>query len=124
METMFDLLQHARTWGELPALSRLTDGEKEVVTFRRLCDDIERYARGYMELGLKAGDKVALFSSNTINWVAVTLGMNVTGIVYVPRGENASAQDMGYILEHSDAKAVIVENEAVLKKLNGARPGR
>jgi long-chain acyl-CoA synthetase len=124
METMFDLLRHARAWGERPALSRLTDGKKEVITFTRLCDDIERYARGYMELGLKKGDKVALFSSNTINWVALTLGMNVTGIVYVPRGENASAQDMDYILGHSGAKMVIVENEAVLKKLNGARRGK
>lgn len=120
METMFQLLQHARGWGERPALSRLADGEKETVTFSRLCDDIERYARGYMALGLGKGDKVALFSSNNINWVALTLGMNVTGIVYVPRGENASIEDMDYIIEHSDAKMVIVENEAVLKKLRSA----
>jgi long-chain acyl-CoA synthetase len=124
METMADLVGDMKKWGETTALSEISGGERFEISFVRLHEDIHAYARGYLQLGLKKGDRVAVFSSNNINWVAFTLGMNVTGIINVPRGENSTAADMSYIIEHSEARYVIVENGFVLKKLLAERPAR
>ena len=121
METMWDLVTHVKKWGETVALSEIREEKRIKISFQRLYEEILEYARGYLELGLKKGDKVAVFSSNNINWVGFTLGMNVTGIINVPRGENSSRDDMSYIIQHSDARFAIVENEFVLKKLDAKR---
>jgi long-chain acyl-CoA synthetase len=122
MDTMWDLVTHMKKWGERIALSEVREEKRNTISFHRLYEDILDYARGYLELGLKKSDKIAVFSSNNINWVGFTLGMNITGIINVPRGENSSADDMSYIIEHSDARFAIVENEFVLKKLEAHRP--
>jgi long-chain acyl-CoA synthetase len=122
METMWDLLTHMKKWGDRAALSEVRDEKRLEISFNQLYRDILDYTRGYLELGMKKGDKIAVFSSNNINWVGFTLGMNVTGIINVPRGENSSADDMSYIIEHSDARFAIIENDFVLKKLDAHRP--
>jgi long-chain acyl-CoA synthetase len=113
---MADLVESAREWGDRPALSCLVDGKKQVISFTDLCEEINSFSRGFLEMGLKKGDRVAVFSSNTVRWVSFSLGMNITGIINVPRGENASEEDMNFITEHSGARIAIVENEAVFKK--------
>jgi len=120
---MADLVLHARKWEGRTALSCLEGRKRREISFRDLCDDIEAFSRGFLELGLKKGDRVAVFSSNNVSWLPLTLGMNLTGIINVPRGENAHADDMAYIVEHSGSVLAIVENESVLGKLDpGAHP--
>jgi len=116
IHTMADLVEFSKKWGDRPALSCLVDGKKQIISFTELCEEINSFSRGFVEMGLKKGDRVAVFSSNTVRWVSFSLGMNNTGIINVPRGENASEEDMNYITEHSGARIAIVENETVLKK--------
>jgi long-chain acyl-CoA synthetase len=121
MKTMADLVSHARMWGDRTALSCMQGGTRLEISFTELCDDIEAFGRGFVELGLKKGDRVAVFSSNNTNWLPLTLGMNLAGVINVPRGENVHEDDMAYIVEHSGAVLAIVEKGTVLAKLDRRR---
>jgi long-chain acyl-CoA synthetase len=116
IQTMAELVEYAKKWGGRPALSCLVQGKKHIISFNELCDDIVNFSRGFIEMGLEKGDRVVVFSSNNIRWLSFSLGMNNTGIINVPRGENASEEAMDYIVEHSGARIAIVENETVYKK--------
>ncbi len=77
--------------------------------------DIARLARGLsarlVRLGLTRGDKVALMMNNGLDAATVFLGSMYAGFVIVPINVRAGASQIGYTLEHSDAKIVFVVEE-------------
>ncbi|MFW5852445.1 MAG: AMP-dependent synthetase/ligase, partial [Nanoarchaeota archaeon] len=87
------------------------DNEKHTITYNELYNSILNYSSAFLEMGLKKGDKVALISDNNPEWISLSLGMNYAGIIDVPRGNDASRQEIDHIVQHSDAKAVILENK-------------
>lgn len=69
------------------------------------------------ELNLKKEDRVALLCDNRYEWNLLCLAIDTIGCVDVPRGCDATEQDLIYILTHSECKIVIVEHEKMLRKL-------
>lgn len=39
------------------------------------------------------------------------------GSVDVPRGDDSTSEELNYIIEHSESKAVLVENKYVFEKI-------
>ncbi|TGK13811.1 long-chain fatty acid--CoA ligase [Leptospira fletcheri] len=67
--------------------------------------------------GLKRGDKVGLVCDNRTEWSLCSLGIVCAGGVDVPRGTDASPEDISYILGHTEAKIAFLEKNSVLQKL-------
>lgn len=88
-----------------------------MMSFRELYETGVRLATGLIDLGLKAHDHVAVLSENRIEWIITNYGIILSGAVDVPRGTDVTDGDIRYILPHSDAKMVFVENEVVLRKI-------
>ncbi|MBI4373812.1 MAG: long-chain fatty acid--CoA ligase, partial [Deltaproteobacteria bacterium] len=74
-------------------------------------------ARGLSSLGIKKGDKVALFSRTRVEWTLCDLAVLSLGAVTVPIYPSSTADQAAYILEHSDAALVIVEDVTLLEKV-------
>lgn len=66
--------------------------------------------------GIKAGDKVAIFSANRYEWWAADLGILSAGAINVPVYPTNTAKETQYILEDSDARICFVGTEDHLQK--------
>jgi long-chain acyl-CoA synthetase len=63
---------------------------------------------GLLSLGIKRGDKVATVTVNRPEWNFFDLGLAQIGAVHVPIYPTISIEDYRYILEHCEAKLVII----------------
>jgi long-chain acyl-CoA synthetase len=61
---------------------------------------------GLLKLGLRKGDVVGIIAENRPEWNIVDLGVIQIGCIVVPLYPNASSNDYGYVLQHSQAKVV------------------
>src|SRR6201998_4985692 len=74
-----------------------------------------------VELGVKPGDRVALFAANRPEWHTADFAINGAGAITVPIYFNESPDRMTYILKHSGAHVIVVAGEDQLKKLLACR---
>ena len=74
-----------------------------------------------VELGVKTGDRVGIFSANRPEWHTADFAVTGAGGVSVPIYFNESPQRMAYILNHSEAKIVFVSGSGQLQKLLACR---
>jgi long-chain acyl-CoA synthetase len=75
----------------------------------------------FVELGVKPGDRVGLFSANRPEWHTADFAINGAGAVTVPVYFNESPDRMKYILKHCGAKVVFVVGAPQLRKLLAVR---
>nr|WP_321405506.1 long-chain fatty acid--CoA ligase [uncultured Carboxylicivirga sp.] len=75
------------------------------------------FSYGLLELGLKKGDKIATVTNNRPEWNFVDMGMSMIGVVHVPIYPTISDEEYKYILEHSDAKILIVSDVTLYNRL-------
>ncbi len=80
--------------------------------------DWETYARrtaatmaGLRTLGVERGDKVAIHAENRPAWVFADLAIQAMGAISVGVYPTSPATEVEYLLTHSEAKVVIVEDE-------------
>jgi long-chain acyl-CoA synthetase len=91
------------------------------ITSAELLRRVAGLSMALVELGVKPGDRVALFSTNRPEWHTADFAITGAGGVTVPIYFNESSDRMTYILNHSGAKVVIVAGEPQLAKLLSCR---
>jgi len=74
-------------------------------------------AFGLAALGVDSGSSVAIFSANSIYWVAADIATICNGGISVPIYPTSSQSDIQYILENSEAQIVFVQNEELCRKV-------
>ena len=67
--------------------------------------------------GIQKGDKVAVISTNRPEWTITQMAVTQIGAVLVPIYPTITAEDYQYILQHCEAKLVILEGEIVMRKV-------
>ncbi len=82
--------------------------------YKQFADD---FSRGLLEMGFKKGDKILTISNNRPEWNFADMGMGQIGVVHVPVYPNMSDADHKYVLEHSDARMVIVSSKEYYDKI-------
>jgi acyl-CoA synthetase (AMP-forming)/AMP-acid ligase II len=80
-------------------------------TYPELNLRVNRLAHSLMALGLQKGDKVAVLLENSIEITEVYLAAAKTGLVIVPINFRLVSQEVEYIANNSDAKAIIVHDQ-------------
>ena len=70
-------------------------------------------ANGLLALGLSKGDRVALLAYNRVEWMEMYAGLARAGLVAVPLNFRLMTAEIDYILEHSGAVAMIVQDELI-----------
>lgn len=77
-------------------------------------------AYGLLALGIRKGDKVATVTPNRPEWNFMDMGMAMTGIVHVPVFTSLTEKEYCSILDHSDARIVIVGNSSIYRRVKPA----
>ncbi|MBU42149.1 MAG: long-chain fatty acid--CoA ligase [Spirochaetaceae bacterium] len=108
----------AETYGDKPAFAtRNKDKVFEAVSFKELYEMGLNLATGLIDLGVQAREHVGLLADNRLEWIVSDYAILIAGAADVPRGTDVTDADVTYILPHSDAKVVFVENKAVLDRV-------
>lgn len=91
------------------------------VTYRQVGDAAREIALGLMGLELSRGDRVAILSTTRLEWCLADIGSILGGFVTVPIYPSNLPDQVEYILAHSRARAVFVEDESQYNKVAGVR---
>lgn len=86
-------------------------------TFSDVDAAVKSFASGLDSLGLKKGESVAFFSENSSRWLIADQGVMTCGAMTAVRGANASVEELRYILQHSNSRALIVQDYVTLERL-------
>lgn len=78
-------------------------------------------ACGLISMGVQAGDRVAVASSNRIEWNILDIAVQKTGAILVPLYPNISESDYRFILNDCAAKICIVSNQELADKISNVR---
>ncbi|CDQ38709.1 MULTISPECIES: long-chain-fatty-acid--CoA ligase [Virgibacillus] len=93
-----------------PTKTAVIDGEKQF-TYLEFGERIDRLSAALTDAGIQKGDHVAVMLPNTHYMLECFYGICQTGAVMVPLNYRIQASDMEYIINHSDAKMLIVDAE-------------
>jgi fatty-acyl-CoA synthase len=114
-KTISGLLEEIAT--DHPRLDALIHTEQGLrYNFENLLQEIDRSARGFMQVGIEKGDKVALWASNTPEWLLSFLGLTKIGAITVPIDPAATSQNLHFILEQSGSRGLIIQGGSDNKK--------
>jgi long-chain acyl-CoA synthetase len=80
-------------------------------------ENVNLVSWGLMSLGIKKGDKIATVTVNRPEWNFFDLGIAQIGAVHVPIYPTISIEEYEYILEHCEAKIVIVGDKKLYEKI-------
>lgn len=80
-------------------------------TFHELNADANRIARALVERGVRPGDRVALLARNGLPYAQAIFGIAKAGAVLVPVNFMLGAGEVGYVLHHSGAVGLLVQDQ-------------
>ena len=114
------LEQAERRPGEL-ALRHKRLGLWHETSWREYAERTARAGLGLLELGVEAGDRVAVLSTNRPAWLYADLGAQGIGAITVGIYPTSPEAEVSYLLSHSRAKVLIAEDEEQLDKALAVR---
>lgn len=97
------------------ALAFKVDDIWKYLSGTEVIEKIKRIALGLSELGVKAGDRIAIISENRPEWSLTDLAILSLRAVNVPIYTTQAVDQIRYILEDSDAKMLFVSGKKLLK---------
>ncbi len=100
-----------------PAMRRRTRDGWEVFTWADYGQGVAEVTAGLADLGIGPGERVAILSSNRVEWHLADLGALANGGVTVPVYPTSSAEQVRYILGHCGARLCFVESDELLAKV-------
>ena len=77
-------------------------------TWKELNDEAELVARGLMSLGIRKGDHVAIWATNTPEWILTLFASAKIGAVLVTVNTNFKIFELEYLLRQSDTKLLVM----------------
>jgi acyl-CoA synthetase (AMP-forming)/AMP-acid ligase II len=95
-----------RRAGERFGAALALDDEGVRFSFTELAAEAERAARAFLAVGLRPGDRAAIWAPNLWEWVVAALGIHSAGGVLVPLNTRYKAAEAGYILRKSRARVL------------------
>ena len=90
------------------ALNTKRAGEWQHIPAETFVNRVRHIALGLAELGIRAGDRVALLSENRPEWSIVDLGILSLGAINVPIYTTQAVEQVRYILTDSGARLLFV----------------
>jgi len=107
----------AERHGEAIALDAPHANPPERFSYRELSARIDSAAAALAQLGLQAGEVVALFAENGPRWLIADQAIMRCGAADAVRGASAPIEELRYILDDAAATGLVVETAALLERL-------
>jgi long-chain acyl-CoA synthetase len=120
--TLADLLPRAaQLYGDAPAIRYKEDGAWVSRSFEEVLETVRSLSLGLLDLGVAKGDKVSILANTRPEWTYFDFAALSAGAVVVPIYQTNSPEECRYVLENSDAKVVVVEDDEQLEKIRAIR---
>ena len=78
-------------------------------------------SRGLIAFGISAGDKIAVASTNRVEWNILDIAVQQVGAILVPLYPNISVNDYRFILNDSSTRICVVGNKELWDKISSIR---
>src|ERR1043166_3280564 len=93
----------------------------EGISWQRFAEETFDFATALLSLDLKPGGSVCILMSNVPEWPISDIGTILAGGVGVGLYPTSSAEQIAYIINHSDAEFVLVDTREQLQKVLSVR---
>ncbi|MDX6627176.1 MAG: long-chain acyl-CoA synthetase [Solirubrobacterales bacterium] len=121
-KTLADLLPlAAQIYGDEPAVRFKEGGQWVDRSFSEVLKIARPLGLGLTVLGIEKGDRVAILGNTRPEWTYFDFAALSIGATVVPIYQTNSAEECRYVLENSDAKVVVVEDDEQLAKIREVR---
>ncbi|MDQ3911085.1 MAG: long-chain-fatty-acid--CoA ligase [Actinomycetota bacterium] len=114
---LHDFLDH---WaGARPETQFAVQGGRRL-TYREALDAVNRLANAFVDAGLRVGDRVAVLSKNSIEYVLIYFAAAKAGVVVVPLNYRLAVPEWTYILNDAKPRMLIAAGQ-YLTAIDGFR---
>ena len=111
--TLYEIVKHSVEKFSSRIAFSMIDGED--VSYKEVGERIEKIQEMLLNAGVGAGDKVAILSSSMPNWGVSYFAITTAGMVAVPILPDFTSSELELIIEHSEAKAILVSDKLYTK---------
>jgi long-chain acyl-CoA synthetase len=115
------LLEQAQTRPNAPAYHVRGDNGWEPTNWAGYATNVRRVAASLIASGVESGQVVCILGNNRPEWVEMDLGAMCINVIPAGIYQTCSAEEIAYILNHSEAPIVLVENESQWAKVDEVR---
>lgn len=110
-----------KTHADRPLFGTKQNGAYAWMTYRDFAAQVDQFRGALAKLGVERGQKVAVIANNRVEWAVGAYATYGLGAHYVPMYESQHAKDWKFILEDSEAVAVLSATEAIHAQIEGLR---
>jgi len=108
LNTISILKSAAKTYPDVEVVSRKRDGSVFRYNYQQAHERIQKLANALRRLGVKPGDRVGVMEWNTYRHFELYFAISGLGAVLLQMNLRLSAVDVSYVVNHSEAKIIIV----------------
>ncbi len=101
------LLRSAKEFKDKIALEDLTDYPISKVTYSQLLENVIKFGKALIKIGIKERDHIAVIGDNRVQWGITYLSAMCFNLVIVPIDKNLNQNEILNILHESDSKAIV-----------------
>src|SRR5205085_10665155 len=94
-------------------------GAWRAVSWEEAARQVDELAHGLLARGVRKGDAFAILASTRLEWALFDFALALVGAIGAPIYATSSPRDCAYVLDHSDAVGVLVEDEEQRTKIEG-----
>ncbi|QLH84149.1 AMP-dependent synthetase/ligase [Halosimplex pelagicum] len=93
-------------------------GEYADISYEEMRSIVRRLAAGFRELGLEAGDRVAIFADTRMEWALADFAALAAGGAVTTVYTDSSPKQVTYLLDDPEATGVVVGDESLLERVH------
>lgn len=97
------------------------NGQWSGISTQEYIDNFNAVSRGFINMGVKAGDKIAIISNNRSEWHVIDMAIQQVGAIGVPVYPTISQDDYVYIFNDAGVSLCFVSDEELLEKVKGIK---
>src|SRR5256714_9339798 len=113
--------EQAERLGDRAAIHYRAGGDWHAVSWTEFAEEVRETAMGLASLGVEPGDAVCILSGNRPEWHVADMAGMAAGARTVPVYHTNSPSQVAYVVGHSGGKAIFVQNEEQLRKVEKER---
>jgi len=98
------------------------DGEWQKISWDEATRAVDEIANGLLSLGVGKGDAFGILGRTKLEWVLFDFALGSIGAIGAGIYPSLPPRDCAYVLDHSDAVGVLVENDEQRAKIDAERP--
>ncbi|MCL2132685.1 MAG: long-chain fatty acid--CoA ligase [Lentimicrobiaceae bacterium] len=115
----FDLLENLQEnySHKEDVLARKQNGEWIKYSVKQYVENSHLLSYGFLSMGFQPEDKVVIITDNRPEWNFLDMGLTMVKMINIPVYAILSADDYLHIIQHSDAKMVVIGNENIYNRV-------